>query len=107
MLHHRPIVGTINKTVLLLNEDDTLLLDLFLSAKDREAVRTILLELLTPKEKANLVERMLIAQAVLDGLTYDEITKRLGASNYLVARAKQEIIGATSQFIVTFLLSKK
>jgi len=47
--------------------------------KGRNAVKLFLKDLLTPSERIMLGRRIIIARKLLDGATYDDITRSLGA----------------------------
>jgi len=49
------------------------------------STRSLLFDLLTKKELADLSRRIIIAEMILNGLTYDEIGKRLDCSRNTIA----------------------
>jgi uncharacterized protein YerC len=84
-------------------DKEVLLLDLILSAKDRKSLKILLNELLTPQEKARLEARVSIAKALLNNITYDQIETTSGASSYMIARTRREIVNAKKKYITRFL----
>jgi uncharacterized protein YerC len=49
------------------------------------SIRPLLFDLLTKKELADISRRIIIAEMILNGLTYDEIRKRLDCSRNTIA----------------------
>ncbi|MFA5270147.1 MAG: helix-turn-helix domain-containing protein [Patescibacteria group bacterium] len=60
------------------------LVELFRKSVPR-STRSLLFDLLTKKELADISRRIIIAEMILNGLTYDEIGKRLDCSRNTIA----------------------
>lgn len=57
--------------------------------KTRSAIRNFLKDLLNRQERAMLVRRLLIAEMLIDGYTYEEIMNRLHCGPNTVARVER------------------
>ena len=57
----------------------------------KDKLRLLLLSLLTKKELADIVRRVLVAEMTLNGLTYEEIVNRMGSNKSTISLVKQSL----------------
>lgn len=61
----------------------------FLSVKNHEECRRLLIDLLTPSELSAITQRLEVARLLSGGLVYSEIVKMTGASTATVSRVNK------------------
>ena len=74
-----------------LAKDKTKLTDVLQKLDTHREIAAFLEDVLTPEELTEIAQRLEIAQLVLAGRTYDEITAKTGASSTTVSRIAQTI----------------
>lgn len=72
------------------NDDLNKLVRLF-SKPSKDQIKPLLLSLFTKKELSDIVRRLLIAEMALNGLTYEEISNRMGSGKNVIALVKQSL----------------
>ena len=71
--------------------DDAQIIALLLSARDENAMRTCLHEMLTPAELRDISKRLQIMTLLKQGLPQREIAKQLGVGIATVTRGSKEL----------------
>lgn len=72
--------------------DDLNKLVKLLAKSPRDQIKPLLLSLLTKKELSDIIRRLLIAEMVLNGLTYEEIMKRMGSGKNIVSLVRRSLV---------------
>jgi uncharacterized protein YerC len=70
-----------------------------------DQIKPLLLSLFTRKELADIVRRLLIAEMALNGLTYEEISNRMGSGKNVIALVKQSLV--SHEGVLTRLLKSE
>lgn len=65
--------------------------DAFLAAKDGNEVEEIISGLLTPDEKLKIGRRILVAEYIKDGMSFEEITKNLKVGKNTIASVMKSL----------------
>ncbi|NLC65788.1 MAG: TrpR-like protein [Clostridium sp.] len=63
-----------------------------LSLKNEDACRRFFKDICTPKELKDLEDRLMVAQLLLKGLTYEKITEKTGMSSATIARVNRALV---------------
>jgi len=74
-----------------LEKDRKLLIETLSKLKFKKALADFLDDVLTEEEILDLAQRIKIAQLILDGKTYDEISQKVGTSTSTVSNIGQAI----------------
>lgn len=62
------------------------------SINDAEVCQKFFEDLATPKELKDLSDRLLVAKLLIEGLTYESITKQTGMSSTTIARINKTLL---------------
>ena len=88
-------------------EQNTLLFDAILALKDREECRAFFQDLCTVAELRAMAQRLEVAQLLDEGLIYNDILQRTGASSATISRVNRALqYGADGYKTVLPRLSK-
>ena len=71
------------------NDDVELLLNALRSSKDNDELFNFLLDVTTPRELAEMAQRLHVARLLYEGMAYAAIEKETGASAATIARVSK------------------
>lgn len=83
-------------------EQDILLFDAVLALRDREECRAFFQDLCTVAELKALAQRMEVAQLLDQGLIYNDILQRTGASSATISRVNRSLNYGTGAYAQLF-----
>jgi uncharacterized protein YerC len=72
--------------------EQALLIKLFLMAKSEAQMKMLLGEIFSPAELDRVIQRIVTAKAILEGRSYRDIERQVGASTYVIYRVKSSIV---------------
>lgn len=87
-------------------EQDILLFDAVLALRDREECRAFFQDLCTVAELKALAQRMEVAQLLDQGLIYNDILQRTGASSATISRVNRSLNYGTGAYAQLFARMK-
>jgi uncharacterized protein YerC len=83
--------------------ENALFIKLFLMAKSEADMEKLLDEIFSPAELDRAIQRIVTTKALLKGKTYRDIESQIGASTYVIYRAKSSIVNAKFGIVKRFL----